>query len=29
MANIDIFNIQPTQLCKDLRGRFVLLYGQA
>ena len=26
---IDIFNIQPTQLCKDLRGRFVLLYGQA
>ena len=29
MAVIDIFNIQPTQLCKDLRGRFVLLYGQA
>ena len=29
MANIDIFNIQPTQLCKDLRGRFILLYGQA
>lgn len=29
MAMIDIFNIQPTQLCKDLRGRFVLLYGQA
>lgn len=29
MAAIDIFNIQPTQLCKDLRGRFVLLYGQA
>lgn len=29
MANIDIFNIQPTQLCKDLRGRFVMLYGQA
>lgn len=28
MAAIDIFNIQPTQLCKDLRGRFVLLYGQ-
>lgn len=29
MAMIDIFNIQPTQLCKDLRGRFVMLYGQA
>lgn len=29
MAAIDIFSIQPTQLCKDLRGRFVLLYGQA
>lgn len=29
MANIDIFNIQPTQLCKDLRGRFIMLYGQA
>lgn len=29
MAMIDIFSIQPTQLCKDLRGRFVLLYGQA
>lgn len=29
MAAIDIFNIQPTQLCKDLRGRFVLLYGIA
>ena len=30
MANvIDILNIQPTQLCKDLRGRFVMLYGQA
>ena len=29
MADIDILNIQPTQLCKDLRGRFVMLYGQA
>lgn len=29
MAAIDIFSIQPTQLCKDLRGRFVLLYGIA
>lgn len=29
MAVIDILDIQPTQLCKDLRGRFVMLYGQA
>ena len=29
MANIDIFNIQPTQLFKYLRGLFILLYGQA
>ena len=28
MADIDIFSIQPTQLCTDLSGRFVLLYGQ-
>lgn len=27
MPDIDILNIQPTQICKDLRGRFVLLYG--
>lgn len=26
---IDILNIQPTQLCKDLRGRFVMIYGRA
>lgn len=26
---IDILSIQPTQLCTDLRGRFVMLYGQA
>lgn len=29
MAVIDIFNIQPTQLCKDLSGKFVFLYGSA
>ena len=29
MADIDIFSIEPTQLCKDLRGRFIMLYGQA
>lgn len=28
MAVIDILNIQPTQLCKDLRGRFVMIYGR-
>ena len=29
MAVIDLLSIQPTQLCKDLRGRFIMLYGQA
>lgn len=29
MAVIDLLNIQPTQLCRDLRGRFIMLYGQA
>ena len=29
MAVIDIFNIQPTQLCKSLSGKFVFLYGSA
>ena len=29
MAVIDLLTIQPTQLCKDLRGRFIMLYGQA
>ena len=29
MAVIDIFNIQPTQLCKSLSGKFVFLYGAA
>lgn len=28
MAVIDILNIQPTQLCSDLRGRFIMLYGR-
>lgn len=29
MADIDILSIQPTQLCTNLKGRFIMLYGQA
>jgi len=28
MAKIDISQIQPTRLCKDLRGRFVEIFGK-
>lgn len=28
MAKIDITKIQPTRLCKDLRGRFVEIFGR-
>lgn len=28
MAKINILEIQPTQLCKDLRGRFIEIYGR-
>ena len=27
MANIDLINLQPQQISKDLRGKFILLYG--
>lgn len=27
MANIDLLNLQPQQISKDLRGKFMLLYG--
>lgn len=27
MANIDLLNLQPQQISKDLKGKFVLLYG--
>ena len=28
MAKIDLMQIQPTRLCKDLRGRFVEIFGR-
>ena len=28
MAKIDITKIQPTRLCKDLRGRFCEIFGR-
>lgn len=28
MAKISIMDIQPTRLCKDLRGRFVEIFGR-
>lgn len=27
MAAIDILNLQPQQISKDLKGKFILLYG--
>lgn len=29
MANIDIFNIEPIKISRDLKGKFVLIYGEA
>ena len=29
MAVIDIFNIEPTKISRDLKGKFVLIYGEA
>lgn len=28
MAKIDLLNLQPQQISRDLRGKFILLYGQ-
>lgn len=28
MAKVDILQIQPTRLCKDLRGRFIEIFGK-
>jgi len=27
MANIDIFNLEPSKISKDLKGKFLLIYG--
>ena len=29
MADIDIFNIEPNKISRDLKGKFVLIYGEA
>lgn len=29
MANIDLLELEPTTISRDLKGKFVLLYGQA
>lgn len=28
MAGLDLLNLQPTQVCKDLSGRFIEIYGK-
>ena len=29
MAGIDIFNIEPNKISRDLKGKFILIYGEA
>ena len=29
MADIDIFNIEPNKISRDLKGKFILIYGEA
>lgn len=28
MADIDIFNLEPSKISRDLKGKFLLIYGQ-
>ena len=28
MADIDIFNLEPYKISRDLKGKFLLIYGQ-
>lgn len=28
MANIDIFSLEPSKISRDLKGKYILLYGQ-
>ena len=28
MADIDIFSLQPSKISRDLKGKFLLIYGQ-
>lgn len=27
MADIDIFNLEPSKISRDLKGKYLLLYG--
>lgn len=27
MANIDIFSLEPSKISRDLKGKFLLIYG--
>lgn len=27
MAGIDIFNIEPSKISRDLKGKYILIYG--
>ena len=28
MADIDIFNLEPSKISRDLKGKYILIYGQ-
>ena len=28
MADIDIFTLEPSKISRDLKGKFLLIYGQ-
>lgn len=28
MAEIDIFSLEPSKISRDLKGKFLLIYGQ-
>lgn len=28
MADIDIFNLEPSKISRDLKGKYLLIYGQ-
>lgn len=28
MADIDIFNLSPSKISRDLKGKYILIYGQ-
>jgi hypothetical protein len=28
MADIDIFSLEPSKISRDLKGKFILIYGE-